>query len=138
MSTGDRDLCAPDSGDPEVPGGATFDPTVLTALRTALGDDEFVLDIVENFLVNTPDHIAALKAAARDGDAQNVAATAHRIKGSALTFGAPRLVNLCAALEASPGGSHRLVGIVAHEFDELSSSLTTYAGEVRAGRGPGA
>lgn len=129
-----------DSGDPEVPGGQTFDPTVLTALRTALGDDELVLDIVQNFLVNTPDHIAALGAAAREGDAPNVAATAHRIKGSALTFGAPRLVNLCAALESSPDGARRLVATVAREFNELSSSLTTYAGDVRAGgqvgRGP--
>lgn len=139
MSSGDRDTRGHESGDGEVPAGQTFDPTVLTGLRTALGDDEFVLDIVQNFLAETPDRIAALTAAAGDGDAQSVAATAHRIKGSALTFGAPRLVNLCAAIEMSPGGSSSLVASVAHEFDDLCHSLTTYVDDVRAGGhvGPG-
>ena len=54
-----------------------------------------MLGIAHNFLMRTPDHIAALTDAAREGDLKAISTTAHLIKGSALTFGAPRLVNLC-------------------------------------------
>lgn len=120
-----------DPGEPAAPaGGQTFDPTVLTELRTALGDDEFVLDIVQTFLVETPSHIATLTAAAREGDAQMVAATAHRIKGSALTFGAPRLAYLCVALETSPNESRSLASSVAQEFDDLCTTMSNYTSDV--------
>ena len=114
-----------------IPEDQTFDPTVLAELRTDLEDDEFVLGIARNFLVRTPDHVAALTDAAREGDLQAISETAHLIKGSALTVGAPRLVNLCAALQISPAESRSLVPAVSREFDELASALSSYLGEVR-------
>lgn len=123
MSTEDRDIDM----------DQTFDPTALASLRAALEDDEFVLGLAAKFLVETPGRIAALTAATREGDLSAIVAAAHLIKGSALTFGAPRLVNLCAALEASPSEARSLVAAVAHEFDELSGSLSKYMGDVRAG-----
>lgn len=131
MSAEDGDTPVHDSGDPSVPGGQTFDPTVLDELRTALEDDEFVLDIAGNFLVRTPGHIAALEEAAREEDPQAIAETAHLIKGSALTFGAPRLVSLCAALQTSPVESRSLVVAVAQEFHELSGHLSSYLRDMR-------
>lgn len=131
MSTEDRDKSVSGSGDPVIPGGQTFDPTVLAELRTALEDDEFVLGIAHSFLGRTPGHIAALADAAREGDLPAISETAHLIKGSALTFGAPRLVNLCAALQMSPGESRSLVPAVAQEFEELASALSSYLGDVR-------
>jgi HPt (histidine-containing phosphotransfer) domain-containing protein len=119
------------SEDPVIPEAQTFDPSVLAELRTALEDDEFVLGIAHNFLVRTPDHIAALTDSAREGDLEAIAKTAHLIKGSALTFGAPRLVDLCAALQMSPAEARSLVPAVAREFDELASALTSYLGDVR-------
>ena len=73
----------------------------------------------------------ALADAAREGDLPAISETAHLIKGSALTFGAPRLVNLCAALQMSPGESRSLVPAVAQEFEELASVLSSYLGDVR-------
>ncbi len=131
MSTEDRDQSVSSSENPVIPEGQTFDPSVLTELRTALEDDEFVLGIADNFLVRTPGHIAALTDAARDGDLQAIAETAHMIKGNALTFGAPRLVSLCAALQMSPAESRSLVPAVTREFDELASALRSYLGDVR-------
>ena len=113
-----------------IPRGQTFDPTNLAALRTALGDDEIVRDIVQTFLAATPGHIAALRVAEREGAPQAIAASAHLIKGSALTFGATRLVNLCATLEASPVEPRGLVAAVEQEFHELSRSLSSYVGEL--------
>ena len=64
------------------------------------------------------------------GDLPAVAASAHLIKGSALTFGAVRLVQQCDALESGPGGSER-VPAVAGEFEALCGSLTGYLEDLR-------
>jgi HPt (histidine-containing phosphotransfer) domain-containing protein len=110
--------------------GPTLDPDALQTLRDALGDDELVVDITRTFLSGTPAQIDTLASAELSGDLPTLAATAHLIKGGALTFGAVRLVRLCAALEASPAESRGLVPAVAQEFDELSRALSSHVDEL--------
>lgn len=112
----------------------TLDPTVLAGLRAALGDDQLVADLIQVFLSQTPGDLATLASAMRNGDQQEIAATAHLIKGSALTFGATRLAQLCARLEASPVGSDNLADSVAQEVHDVAASLSTYASELNGGR----
>lgn len=135
MSSPDRDTSAPAGEEPVPRGGPTFDPTVLAELRAALEDDEFVFDLVRTFLAEAPRHIAALTTAAEAGDLEAVVATAHRLKGSALTFGASGLVNVCGALEGSPTECGRLVPGVARELDDASDHLNRYVREARSGHG---
>lgn len=103
-----------------------FDPAVLEGLRAALGDDEILLDITRSFLAETPGHVSTLTSAHQDGDLRAVSSTAHLIKGSALTFGAHRLVALCETIEASPAEAGTLVAAVQQEYAELSRALVTY------------
>lgn len=110
--------------------GPTLDPDALEGLRDALEDDELVADIIQTFLSETPDQIASLASAEQLGDLATLTATAHLIKGGALTFGAVRLVRLCAALEASPPEASSLVPAVEQEFEELSRSLSSCLDEL--------
>jgi HPt (histidine-containing phosphotransfer) domain-containing protein len=110
--------------------GPTLDPAVLTSLRTAMDDDDLVAEIIKAFLSDTPGQLASLVAADQRGDLPTVVAQAHLIKGSALTFGAVRLVQLCAALETAPRDTARVLA-VAGEFEELRESLSAYLEELR-------
>lgn len=132
MNSQDRDL-PQEAVEPVPASGQTFDPTVLAELRTALDDDEVVFDLVQSFVAAAPRYVAALTTAAEAGDLEAIVATAHRLKGSALTFGASRLVDVCAALESSPADSGRFVVRLAQEIDELSVSMNRYLRGVRSG-----
>ena len=106
----------------------TFDRDVMDGLRGALDDDALLRDITLSFLAQAPGHIAALASAHEAGDLQTVSSTAHLIKGSALTFGASRLVTMCTTLEVSPAQANTLVGAVEQEYDEVSRALVAYVG----------
>jgi HPt (histidine-containing phosphotransfer) domain-containing protein len=110
--------------------GQVLDDGVLTTLRSALGDDELVADIIGSFLSETPKQIETLAAAGRAGDERAVVAAAHLIKGSALTFGAERLVSHCATLETSPGEAPTLVPAVGQAYDEAARSLSRYLAQL--------
>ena len=106
----------------------SFDPAVVDALRAALDDDELLREIMQSFLTTAPDLIAALASAQLAGNLRAVSATAHLIKGSALTFGADRLAAMCATLEESPDQAITLAAAVEQEYDELSRALVAYVG----------
>jgi len=57
--------------------------------------------LVELFLEHIPSYIAALAAAIERRDAKEVEERAHKIKGSCLAFGAPRMSELCLNIEMS-------------------------------------
>lgn len=119
--------------DPKIPAngdGEVLDDSVLATLRSALGDDELVADIVGTFLSQTPGQLETLAAADRAGDERGVAAAAHLIKGSALTFGAVRLARHCATLETSPGETPALVPVVARAYDEAAQALSRYLADL--------
>ena len=62
-----------------------------------------------NFIAHAPDHLAAIGAAVDQGDADQLMATAHKLKGSALNLGLPRVGAAAFELEER-GRSARLLG----------------------------
>ncbi|HZO30018.1 MAG TPA: Hpt domain-containing protein [Chloroflexota bacterium] len=63
------------------------------------GDPEFLTEVVETFLGDTPPRLEALHAAFASGDAETLGRTAHSMKGSSGNFGAMRMQTLCADVE---------------------------------------
>ncbi|GAA1476910.1 hypothetical protein GCM10009623_13560 [Nocardioides aestuarii] len=62
-----------------------------------------------NFIAHAPDHLTAIGAAVAEGDAEQLMATAHKLKGSALNLGLPRVGAAAFELEER-GRSARLDG----------------------------
>jgi len=75
-------------------GDPLLDPAALEGLRE-IGGDEFVADLIETFLADAPQLLAAL----RGPDADEVRRAAHTLKSNGATFGATRLSELCRELE---------------------------------------
>jgi len=81
--------------------GAAGVEAVLTRLRTlGEGDSEFVAKFVRLFVEDTAVQLVALKAAVAQEDGDGVRRIAHGLKGACSNFGAARLAELCAQLEA--------------------------------------
>ncbi|MCZ7635872.1 MAG: response regulator [Verrucomicrobia bacterium] len=82
--------------EPASPLEPALDPTVIQALA---GDPEGRQELGELFLATVHSQLDRLVTAARKGDAADLQAAAHSIKGSAVNFGARRLGRLAAELE---------------------------------------
>jgi HPt (histidine-containing phosphotransfer) domain-containing protein len=65
------------------------------------GDDEFLTEIVDDFLTNAPELLLALRLALSSGDATEARRAAHTLKGTSRTFGAGGLAALCQEVEAA-------------------------------------
>lgn len=76
------------------------DEGTFTQLAEILGSGpDGIGDLVETFAKNAPDTLAAMQQAAEAGDMEQLAATSHKLKGEAGTFGARRLQAYCKKLE---------------------------------------
>lgn len=85
------------------------------------GDVDFVSELVDQFLANTPGLVAAARAGIELEDADEVRRAAHTLKSNAATFGATSLAERSRTLEeAARGGS--LAG-TSTQIDELESEL---------------
>ena len=58
--------------------------------------------VVRVFLRHVPDQLAALESALTNSDVEALRAAAHKLSGSCLSVGIPRMAALCAKLEAEP------------------------------------
>jgi len=75
-------------------------PQLLGNLREIAGDDwDFIREIVDLFLSETPRKVEDLGAAIEHGDVPGVADVAHSLKGSALAVDAEVMRNLSEAIE---------------------------------------
>jgi HPt (histidine-containing phosphotransfer) domain-containing protein len=96
-----------------------------------------------NFAANAAEHLEKIRAAAGAGDAADLTATAHRLKGSATNLGLPALGEAAGALEAlgdrgdlDGAEAGRLLAEVERELDHALAALDTL--RVRGlGAGPG-
>jgi HPt (histidine-containing phosphotransfer) domain-containing protein len=83
----------------------TLDVSVLAALRESVGgDDAFVADLVETYLGDGAEQVAAVEAAVGTGDAAALVRPAHTLKSASYTVGAMRLGDLAKSLEARGRG----------------------------------
>ncbi len=109
----------------------TFDRAVLDEMRAALDDasGEFVGEIVETFLEQSPALVDALEEAVGDGDRERLRMAAHTLKGSGRSVGAVRLAGLCERLERGDEAFADLIPVAAAarvEFSVLSDQLREY------------
>jgi HPt (histidine-containing phosphotransfer) domain-containing protein len=73
---------------------------VLTRLAEGTGGDtEFVSELIEQFVADSPGLIAAARAGLGSGDSDEVRRAAHTLKSNAATFGAHALAQVCRELE---------------------------------------
>jgi len=82
-----------------------------------------------NFLAHARDHLTSIRAAVDEADAEGLAATAHKLKGSALNLGLPRVGQAAAELEEQ-GRAERLDAsesayrVLAEEMERALAALT--------------
>jgi len=115
------------AGESEPP---VLDPAPLDALASP-EDPDSVNEFIREFLAEGPKRLAALEAAVTAGDAVQVRAESHNLKGSSSYMGAVRLVRACNALElAARAGdlsrSREQMDAIRKEWDEASVALSGF------------
>ncbi len=78
--------------------------------------------VVELFLKLAPSQVETLLEAVAVGDLDHVKSSAHKLRGSSLSIGAPRMARLCEELEAHPGISG-LAREIAGALDDVRREL---------------
>ena len=105
-----------------------LDRAVLSALVHAVdGDREFVVDLVETYLVDAEHQLDELGAALRAGDAAATVRPAHTLKSSSATVGAVAVAELARGAEAD--GRDGVLD--ATRADALRAALAAVAEELR-------
>jgi two-component system sensor histidine kinase/response regulator len=121
----------------EVPNAGIFiDPYLLARLRQLERetDTEFLLDLIEMYLVDAPRQKTRMLEAWNQGDAHAFHVAAHTLKGSSLNLGARDLGNVCKSLEevgrsGNLGDAHDLLGRYDEEFEKLTIMLAAFRKE---------
>jgi signal transduction histidine kinase/CheY-like chemotaxis protein/HAMP domain-containing protein len=100
----------------------TLDPAALDEVRALVGPDPAALaELVSTVLAEAPGLLAAL--AAGDVDPIGARIAAHTLKSVAGTFGAHRLADLCARIEADRGPLETWVTQVEDEWGRVRAAL---------------
>lgn len=97
-------------------------------LREAtLEDDEFLVELVEMFLVDAADQLALLEAAINSPDQIEVSSKAHRLRGACSNVGAEAMAQLCEELEEKSASGTVIESSVGSrlrdEFDRVNTAL---------------
>ncbi len=117
-----------------------LDTSVLAELSTSVGDDrEFVNELIEAYLADAPEQIAAIHEAAAGGDASALVRPAHTLKSSSATIGAQQLAARSRRLEFA-GREARLddattqddVAALDADWQSLSVALRQWMEEIPA------
>src|SRR5919199_3327777 len=108
------------------------------------GDPTFLAELIDTYVADTPQQLAAIRRALEVGDAEAVRRAAHSLKSNSATFGAAALAALGAQLEArgkagALAGTDELVARAEAEYDLVKRALRALqaAGEPGASRGSG-
>jgi HPt (histidine-containing phosphotransfer) domain-containing protein len=107
-----------------------LDAETISDLRTE-GDGLFA-DLVDLFLADAPVGIQEISDAFAGNDLKTVGLLAHRLKGSALTFGARKLGELCQGLELA--GKAGEVAKAQALFSQLAPECSRVSDALRAER----
>ena len=76
-----------------------YDRSRVERLRTSLGSATIVHELIDLFISELPQQVAAVCEAAFNGDAAGLAFAAHRLHSGSGNFGTRRLDAVCAQLE---------------------------------------
>jgi HPt (histidine-containing phosphotransfer) domain-containing protein len=78
-----------------------IDPAAIDELLRMVGDDrEFVGELIDTYLEDSPKQLEAMRDAIREEDASALVRPAHTLKSNSRNLGATALAELCAELEA--------------------------------------
>ncbi len=112
---------------------SAVDETVIEQLATITDAEGFSVlgELLNAFFAAVPGRLEALDRAATAGDLVAVSDQAHALTGSAASFGARRMANLCrqlrvAAQQGDHAGARRLVGDLHAEFLQVRAWLVTF------------
>ncbi|MDF0552527.1 PAS domain S-box protein [Kamptonema sp. UHCC 0994] len=87
-------------------------------------DLEFLNDVIDSYLVDTPKQLQALREAASHSDTSALQRTAHTLKSTSSNFGAKNLSELCKALESRAGDAAQANNASASlEMQEIVSQI---------------
>ena len=90
---------------------APIDAAALAELLETVGDDrEFLAELVDTYLADSPNLFAELRAAIAGDDAAAARRAAHSLKSTSASFGANTLAAQCREMEAAAGAGD-LVGL---------------------------
>jgi HPt (histidine-containing phosphotransfer) domain-containing protein len=112
-----------------VPG--VLDHTALDELMEMVGGDpDFLTEMIDTFLEETPGLISDIQAAATAADAGALRRAAHTLKSNSLTFGAVRLGELSREIEERAARSQigdigELIELVVEEYPAVAAALMT-------------
>ena len=103
---------------PVVVGGesSTLDPKVRRSAAVA-----------KVFLKHVPDQVASIGRAIENADAATLRSAAHKLKGSSLAVGIPRMAQLCSQLEAGAPDPGVLFEELSQVFERAQTELTAQA-----------
>jgi HPt (histidine-containing phosphotransfer) domain-containing protein len=91
-------------------------------LETVGGDREFLAELIETYLADSPGLFAELRAAIAGDDAATARRAAHTLKSTSASFGANALASRCREIEASAAAGN-LAGL----DEQVELAATDYA-----------
>lgn len=107
-----------------------LDQSVLDELMSfaAEGDPEFMLDLINMFLEDSPSKVAAIQAGLAVGDFDRAERAAHSLKGSSGNLGAHLVYDICEKLQQSTrkhqlAASRRLAPVLAENYSAAEQAL---------------
>jgi HPt (histidine-containing phosphotransfer) domain-containing protein len=115
---------------------AILNPTALDNLREMVGDDAFMVELIDTFLTDTPKLIGDMEKAVTTNDPPLLRLSAHSLKANSADFGATALHKLCVQLEGlgkdgEMVGTADLVTQVRAEYNQVENALQTLAQSLR-------
>ena len=94
------------------------------AVKRAMGDKEFLKEMLEQFTISMPVQVQALKTAIEEGNAEALQREAHTLKGSAANLSADNIA--VAALRLEQMGREKDLTAGEQRFGELEAELTRF------------
>lgn len=97
-------------------------------LETVGGDREFLAELVETYLADSPALFTELRAAVANDDAAAARRAAHTLKSTSASFGANTLAAHCREIEASAAagnlaGLEKQVELAAADYAQVETAL---------------
>jgi HPt (histidine-containing phosphotransfer) domain-containing protein len=93
----------------------------LGPIRSLFADDPDMVDLVQMFVEEMTERIAALEAAAKAVDRQSLKTLAHQLKGAAGGYGFPALGEVAALVEAAATTSEGDLSQLTQRVEQLIS-----------------
>ena len=103
---------------PETPPPTGAEPVQMAkALERAMGNAEFLEEMLGEFARRLPDYLSAIRTAVQQADADGLRQAAHRLKGAAANLSADEITEATSALERS--GRHQTLVEAPQQLEQL-------------------